>query len=85
MHLVFKLEAAEHLSRVLLKVSKLVDDLGLVAALPANPVQLVVEAQILEAREELCFLTFCWRLIDDEIDELQGYLAQGGLIGHRER
>ena len=85
MHLVFELEAAEHLPRVLLEVTQLVDDLGLVGTLAANPVKLVVEAQILESGKELGLLALCRRLVNYQVDELEGDGAEHGLVRHRER
>lgn len=56
----------------------------IVAALSSNPIQFVIQAEILQPSEELRLLSLRWRLVDNQIDELEDYEAKDGLVGHGE-
>ena len=76
MHLILELKTTKDLSSVLLEHPKLVDDLLVTVALSADLVELVVEAKVLQAGQELSLLLFGWCLVDDKVDEAEVELVQ---------
>ena len=59
-------------------------NLWLVTALSSNPIQLVIQAQVIQPSQKLRLLPFRWRLVDDQIDELEDDEAEEGLVAHGE-
>ena len=76
MHLILELKTTKDLSSILLEHPKLVDDLLVTVALSADLVELVVEAEVLQAGQELSLLLFGWCLVDDKVDKDEGGMAK---------
>ena len=82
--MILKLETTQHLLRILLKDLKLLNDLGINlvfrVALEANLVQFVIQAQVLQASQELGPLLFLRASIEDQVDEFEGGQAKLGIL-----
>ena len=72
--------------RILLKEFKLLDDLGIDLVfqidLEADFVHFIIQAQVLQAGQELGPLLFLGAPIENQVDELKGSKAKLGVLRH---
>ena len=58
MHFVFELKTTKNLACVLLEVAELMHDLRVISTFATDFVELIIQAKVLETRQELCLLAF---------------------------